>query len=429
MTDSAATVDSINFIVDTRPHSISSAADAAAAMMTQSKHDSSLNDTWENNTTQILPTLLSDVSSNITTDAPSPEQMATNPDEECKVFVFIIYVVILGAMCTFGLIGNTLSFLVLEWEKRSHVATFLLRVLALVDNFYLLTTGSSSIFSAMMLFLGHTDNVVQPYIMVLVWPLVYIAQMATVWMTLLIAFNRYVAICRPFQAQMLCTMNKTRIQLACLGAFILLYNIPRFCEYEIVTETINNETFSYGSETALKTNKYYNIIYENILYCLFIFLGPLLVLIFFNTCLIRELIAVRQRMIKRNLPVSADEEENSLTLVMIVIILVFLFCQTPAFLNQMLSLMSLPYECGKAYFYFYQISNLVASGNSCLNFVVYCVFRKQFRQRLSAFCLCGRKPGQSLGYSNAYNDNGETVTMYVSDEQKHSLSKPNGNTV
>lgn len=349
-----------------------------------------------------------------------------NPDVECKVYVFVMYVIVLGSLCVFGLVGNTLSFLVLQWEKRSHVATFLLRVLALVDNFYLITTGSTLIFSALMSFVEHSDNPVQPYFMVLVWPLVYIAQMATVWMTVLIAFNRYVAICRPFQAPLLCTMKKTRIQLACLGAFIVVYNIPRFCEFTIVHQQINNETtIAMGVPTDLKQNRIYNIVYENILYCLFIFLGPLVILIVFNTCLIRELIAVRQRMIQRHLPASGEDEENNLTLVMIIIILIFLLCQAPAFVNQMLSL-KLPYECGIPYYYFYQLSNVVASLNSCLNFVVYCAFRKQFRQRLRAFCLCGAGGGKrSLEFVNAYNNTGgETVTMYVSDSRSGSNSKP-----
>ena len=46
------------------------------------------------------------------------------------------------------------------------------------------------------------------------------------------------------------------------------------------------------------------------------------------------------------------------------------------------------YQCGDSYFYYFHLSNLVVSSNSALNFVVYCVCRRNFRRRLVA--LCGR---------------------------------------
>lgn len=54
------------------------------------------------------------------------EQSAAPAD--CTLFTFVVYAVIFGAMCVFGLVGNTLSFIVLQAEKRGHVATFTLQV-------------------------------------------------------------------------------------------------------------------------------------------------------------------------------------------------------------------------------------------------------------------------------------------------------------
>ena len=47
---------------------------------------------------------------------------------DCSLFAFILYVGVFGLMCVFGLIGNTVSYVVLSSERHSHVATFLLRV-------------------------------------------------------------------------------------------------------------------------------------------------------------------------------------------------------------------------------------------------------------------------------------------------------------
>jgi hypothetical protein len=259
--------------------------------------------------------------------------------------------------------------------------------------------GITQIFSAVtIMFYEKADHPASPYMMVLVWPLVHITQMATVWVTVLIAMNRYIAICRPFQAPLWCSMSKARLQLIVMSIVIILYNIPRFFEFKFAHEfdPETNSTQTIGASTAMNENEVYIILYQNILYCLFVFLGPLLILVFLNYSLCRELWRARQRLISRNLPVSGEEEEQNLTLVMIVIILIFLVCQTPAFLNQLLPLIlgGDAYVCGKPYFYYYHISNLLVSANSSLNFVVYCVFRKQFRARLWAFCGC--KHSQSM---------------------------------
>lgn len=330
-----------------------------------------------------------------------PLNNMTNPDEECKEFVFVIYVPIFGFICLVGLLGNTLSFAVLQWERRSHVATFLLQSLALADNLFLLTTGVAQIFSAVGLYFDlKAYDVALPYIKVFLWPLVHITQFLTIWMTVLIAVSRYIAICRPFQAHKLCTMTKVRIQVAIVVIFSVLYNFSHFFDYTLD-----------GTETALKTNRVYNIVYESIMYCVFVFFCPLLILIILNTCLIMELWMSRKRLISRQLPMAGEEEEQNLTLVMVVIVLTFVICQTPAFINQLLNYclnVGEAYQCGKPYYYFYHLSNLLVSANSATNFFVYCAFRQQFRERLYAFC----NRGQALMHSDTYSHNGRTASVY-----------------
>ena len=125
----------------------------------------------------------------------------------------------------------------------------------------------------------------------------------------------------------------------------------------------------------MKSNLVYNVVYENLLYCLFIFLGPLLVITVLNACLVRELIIARRRRRSHQMPLCCtgssrdttrsswysgrgpgiganggnDSGEQNLTLVMVIIVLIFVVCQTPAFANQILfSLIGREqYECGK----------------------------------------------------------------------------------
>ena len=330
------------------------------------------------------------------------------PDAKCKSFVFIIYVPIFGIICLFGLLGNSLSFIVLQWEKKNRVATFLLQSLALADNLFLLTTGFAQIFLAVCLYYGlDAYRSALPYIRVLLWPLVHITQFGTIWMTVLIAANRYIAICRPFQTHKLCTMTKVRIQVISLIIFSVLYNLTHFFEY--------NLTHDLNAETEMKQNSVYNVVYENALYCLFVFLGPLVILIILNVCLIKELWAARMRLIARQITMAGEEEEQNITLVMIVIMLIFVICQTPAFINQLLFYCLDPrtnYQCGRPYYYFYHLSNLLVSANSSTNFIVYCVFRQQFRERLYAFC---NRKHTALKHLNTYSHNGRSAAVYSKD--------------
>jgi hypothetical protein len=338
-------------------------------------------------------------------------------EEACSQFLFIHYAIVMSLMCVFGLIGNTLSFMVLQWEKQNYVATFLLQVMAVVDNLFLITSGYTLCYSAVTVFLEETNQYLMPFNAVIVNPLVYFSQLCTVWITVLIAFNRYIAICKPFQAPKLCTITRVRFQVVAMFVCIAIYNIPRFLERKLVykVDPATNVSTPEVKETALVMDPLYNLIYESLLYCLFYFLGPLTILIVLNTCLVRELMRARKRLLERQLPASmtGEDQENNLTLVMIVIILIFLVCQAPAFLNQLFYFNEFlgDYKCGKPYFYFYHVSNLMVAANSSLNFVVYCIFRKQFRQRLRAFCHRGQR--QSLVMTDTYMCNGgSTATTY-----------------
>lgn len=312
---------------------------------------------------------------------------------DCNCFTFVLYVGVFGVLCLFGLIGNTLSFAVLRWERHCHVATFLLQVMACADNLFLTTTGFSQMFIATAFFLNDTLNPLTAYIRVCVWPLVHITQMWTVWITVLVAVNRYIAICRPFQAALWCTMTHARRHVVVLAVVIVFYNLPRFFEYRIESR----EDTIYAAESIIQESRIYNILYENVLYCCFVFLGPLLILVVLNVGLVKELVLSRRRLRALQLPgVAVDVQEQNLTLVMIIIILLFVACQTPAFLNQLLyyAIADTEYSCGRLYYYYYHVSNIVVSANSSVNFVIYCVFRRQFRERLTAFCRRNRYFGK-----------------------------------
>ena len=52
----------------------------------------------------------------------------------------------------------------------------------------------------------------------------------SVYLTLCVSVERYVAVCLPLKARAICTFGRARCYVISLGVFAFLYNIPRFWE-------------------------------------------------------------------------------------------------------------------------------------------------------------------------------------------------------
>lgn len=72
-----------------------------------------------------------------------------------------------------------------------------------------------------------------PFVVKWIQPLGYMTQTAAVWCTVLLAVNRYVALCLPFQASRWATVRIVRLQLLGLSIGLLVLNMPRFFQYEV----------------------------------------------------------------------------------------------------------------------------------------------------------------------------------------------------
>ena len=344
----------------------------------------------------------------LTTAASFANQTLTNQTEEAardvvpcssSLFFFIIYGPVYGAVCFLGIIGNLLSYAVLHKFSRSNVATLLLKALAVSDNLFLVTASVLNMYPGMIFHFGLIAQIrpIFPYLQIYAWPFAHMAQMGTVWMMVLIAANRYIAVCRPLQAPSLCTKSKVKAQIILMTLGIVLYNLPRFFEYRYVAYNVtmpDNTTVTDEKNIGLQSQHIYNILYENVAYCLFLFLIPLVILIVLNVHLVWELkSAQKNREALANSRTSSDE--NNITLVMVVIIIVFIVCQMPASVNQILFYIVDDVQKTTCSYYqkYYHACNLLITTNSSVNFIIYCVFRKQFQQDLWALLMC-KSPSQ-----------------------------------
>ena len=304
------------------------------------------------------------------------------------MFQFILYTVAMGFLCILGFVGNTLSFLVLNKDRSSPVASFLLQSLAVVDNIFLMLWTVQYSVKYLFSFLEIESSLHSSWLFVRVctFPLLYMAQMETIWLTVVIALNRYMAVCMPYKAPHLCTIYNVYKEVVAVTIFSIASNIPRFFELKIIhKEDMNGKETTEWVRTSLGKNESYKLIYTDAFYYLFTFVLPLLILTWVNTRVTIAYHAAKKR--KRRMTSRRVENENNITLVMIIVVLIFIICQAPARIVQLI--WAYDYDhCNQIQYYLIHISNTLEVLNSSINFLIYFLFRKRFRNIIWDSFLC-----------------------------------------
>ncbi len=322
---------------------------------------------------------------NTTTIAPPGCDNNTASSTSCILFRNIFYLGIIGSISILGFAGNSLSIVILQKDTGTTVATFLLQALAIADNSLLL--GSFFVLS-ISYGSGYSDTFVN-YTVKYIQPLGYMSETATIWTTVLLALNRYVAICRPFQVSRFSTISKARVQVFVVFGFSISFNLVRFFQVEVHASVINGtEVTCRKANILLGDNSLFGVIYTNALYTVLCVVLPLIVLIILNTSLITEIkkIKIRRASLASR---SSRYGEDNITIIMVTIIILVLVCHVP---DRLLQIVTAIYyyqaKCGKVMFYMYALTNLLVILNSSTNFIIYYVFRASFRVILKQKLCC-----------------------------------------
>ena len=232
----------------------------------------------------------SNTSFNISSNATS-----THP---CGILYYIIYGPLSCTVYAFGLIGNSLSFAVLHKYTSGNVGIYLLKAFAVTDNIFLATTLISA----------RIDPVVPEKVLYVIVTLLNTSLSWTDWMIGLVAGNHNVAVCRPMMASRLCIINQVRLEILIMTAAVCVFNMPHLIDYCIMdNETILFENLTARHVKVARDGMFYYIIYANALHCIFVFLLPLSIIIFFNVHVMRSLkVAQRSRKVMTSLSRSDD---------------------------------------------------------------------------------------------------------------------------
>ena len=246
------------------------------------------------------------------------------------------------------------------------------------------------------------------YLVVWAWPCATVTHMLSAWIIILTTVHRYIAVCKPHRAQVLCTMTNTRRQLAAVVLGVFVFNIPLFLDdrLEWVTQP-DNSTLLDQVYTALGQNQVYLHLYKTALYYICVFILPVVILSVLTFLLVRELRrSSRMRAAMVNTASSASESssgaDDDLTRALLAVVVVYLCCQPWEPVRRITeSVVGGRPDCPSVYFYVQVLPAIFAVVNAASNFLLFCFFGSKFRQAL--FEMLGCQPPQKPGHKPGAN--------------------------
>merc|ERR1712123_192300 len=289
------------------------------------------------------------------------------------------------ALATLGVCANILAISV--FFKKSFKSNFnnLLVALAVFDLLFLVVcitesirrtfedpTANSSSFSGLATQVHHH---LFPYFL---YPLHNILLTSSIFMTISISVERYLAIFHPLvYRNRSYSWNLSCHILPVLGLSVII-NAPKFFESEVIYDGENSRI----GLTEMRFDRNYAVYYQNWTRFLVLGLVPMLLLIFLN---VRVFIAIHSR--------KSSSKEMTYSTILLLIVAIFILCHMPrvalniyeVFDHEQIS------ECGPPVWS--MIFNVFSNGvlpalNSTINFFIYFLAGKKFRRSLLNFVFC-----------------------------------------
>ena len=175
-------------------------------------------------------------------------------------FEFIIHGIFVTGTCILGFFTNTICLLVMNQPRPNHgkgsVVNVVLTSVACVD----LALLTSSFFMCGLpgivkyrkhFWKGNNDRIItwlheiSPIVTVAIYPVGMVAQTASIYLTVVVTVERYVAVCWPLKARFICTRTRTKVAILLVCIFSIAYNIPRFMEYDYISVYLDDRVRLY----------------------------------------------------------------------------------------------------------------------------------------------------------------------------------------
>lgn len=236
-----------------------------------------------------------------------------------QLFTFLVSIVCMNIVVLTGIVGNILTFIVLQRDKQRRATHFILSSLSVFDTIFLIT---SYFFQSVPLFINEDHQPSVHRVFAFCGPFIYMLghanRMMRNWTVVLVSLERFIAAVHPLRAIALCTRSNARIAVTAIISLCTLYNFPRFFEMQLKEgHSLEGHSWQYVQLNATNISHKHQIIFSKISidksdlarsplyhylykyagYCIFVIGTPVVLLTIFNTCVIISVKSSHKRLI------------------------------------------------------------------------------------------------------------------------------------
>ena len=302
-------------------------------------------------------------------------------NQDYQRFRVYIHSVVGSVVVVLGLLGNTLSIGVFIRDKTSNIMHFLLVVLAMADNGVLLFYGISRCLHHALVYYNINSYVVT----IPTSSIFFFCRMISIWMTVLIAFVRFVAVCFPLHCRHWLTLTRVK-RITCV--MIMLISLMFLPGLALLINT-------YWTDSQPKQTSTYRLIPSNMLTLVdaIVIILAMGLLCVFGTLLLIGYHRSKKFAANNRTPNHSSRKDDQITIITILIIVVFICCHLPKVLRDLMNVYceDIFFPSYHQRFIHWNVGVLLIPANSAVNFIIYSVSRPQFRKQLYTFwCRCDR---------------------------------------
>ena len=318
-----------------------------------------------------------------------------------------IHRIVLPIICAFGILGIILTVIVLGRKNMCTSTNCYLMALAIADLLFLLLLATILADNQLV---PHT----KPYFSFMIYTtyasiFMQVFLLASIWLTVMLAIERYIAICQPFLAARMCSVKRARLFIIIIFILTFACRTANFWEHKvvIVVDPSTNSSLAYIESTDLSFNEHYMTIYPWVVDGIITSIVPFLSLLVLNARLIWE-VRKSTQYIQRNLMVgqgagtAIQREELQITIMLISVIIVFFVCQAPYVIYTAIASINKYTTISSTFMVFRYVTMLLLTLKSAINFILYCWFSEKFWTTLkkifcTEYCL---RMDKSYNYQN-----------------------------
>ncbi|CAF1503405.1 unnamed protein product [Adineta steineri] len=227
----------------------------------------------------------------------------------------------------------------------------------------------------------------------------FIFHTCSIWVTVVLAIQRYIYVCHSEKAKQWCTVPMALKAIACVNVLALIVAIPMFIEgtfhakavYSLLDRKNIFNTCTvrdYSEDSRYRT--YFSI--YSLIRALLINVGPCTILVICNAILVermKEAKENREKLMRRRSHESRGQEQTNVTFMLIIVVTIFLIVEIPmAIYIILMAIFRLFNKNAPNFFNFaVQLLNFAVLLSYPINFFIYCRMSRAFRDAFTKL-LC-----------------------------------------